>query len=489
MVVSDLSAGMRYYFAVTAYDSAGNESLFSAEVSGVAGADWGTVANLTPEDYVVAALRVGDQYYVDRSYQITQIPDALDGLLWIKTRNDHKFDIGLRVSFSLLRRARLYVAHDGRVSPPEWLTSNFVRTAQRLGVSDAGNTDFRIWEGTRVCEAGETVVLGCNGSSASAASMYVVLLRVESEAAELQPQVRRSGTDVVVSWTPLPDAGYYRVYRGEMPYFQPEVPVAELDGEEFVDAGAGTDSMNARYYVVEAVRGGQQEPLQRRVGLFPLRLNPGRNLVALPLLPTSGDLVTVLGQALTGGSNALTADRVMKWTGTGYQMAWLVNGTGTAYDGKWLNESGSALSDMTIQTGEGFWVEIRRGHPAVTLWLAGEVPCDSARAITVNPGLNLVGNCYPVNVPLSATGLWEQGVVTGAPNSREADRIMAWEGDHYEIAWLVDGTGTQFDGKWLNPTGSGLAQWCLEPGKGYWLHRRSGSEPRTWRCPHPCPGP
>lgn len=32
-VVQDLVRGQRYYFAVTAYDAAGNESAFSAEVS------------------------------------------------------------------------------------------------------------------------------------------------------------------------------------------------------------------------------------------------------------------------------------------------------------------------------------------------------------------------------------------------------------------------------------------------------------------------
>lgn len=488
VTVPDLARGMRYYFAVSAYDSSGNESLFSAEVSGVAGVDCGTVADLTPQEYVVAALGVGDQYYIDRGYQITYIPDAYEGLLWIKTKNDDKFDMQLQISFSLLRRARLYIVHDSRVTPPSWLTTNFVQTASRIEVSDAGNSDFRIWEGTRDYEPGETVVLGCNGSAGGAASMYVVLLCVQSDASELQPHMSLSGVDVVVSWNVLPDAQYYRVYRGDTPYFEPQTPLVELGTAEFVDKGAAAEGAGARYYVVEAVRAQQHPPLRRRVGIFPLSLHTGRTLVSLPLLPASGDIATVLGQSLTGGSNALTADRIMKWTGSGYKIAWLVGGTGTAYDGKWLNENGTALSDMTLEVGEGFWVDIRTGHQTTCLYLLGEVPADSERVLTVNPGLNLVGCSYPVSISLTATGLWEQGVLTGATNSRDADRVMAWEGDHYEVAWLVDGTGTQWDGKWLNAAGSDTTHLRLEPGKGYWLHRRNGNEPRAWRCPHPFPG-
>ncbi|MCR4437662.1 MAG: fibronectin type III domain-containing protein [bacterium] len=484
-LVDDLARGMRYYFAVTAYDSTGNESLFSSEVSGVAGVDVSTVIDLQPEEYVVAALREGDQYYVDRTYQIVEIPEAFEGLLWIKTKNDSKFDPQLQVRFSLLRRVRLFVAHDSRVSTPAWLSGDFTLTAAAIRVSDAGNTDFRLWESKRQYQPGETVILGCNGA-ASAGSMYVVLLRVESAAADLQPQIARSGADLVLSWDALPDAQYYRVYRGEHPYFCPESACAVVGETEFVDEGAATGA--GRYYVLEAVRGAGQEPLRRRIGTFGVRLEVGRNLVSVPLQSREGHIRSLLGQTLTGGANALVADRVMKWHGAGYEIAWLVSGTGTPYDGEWMNEAGSAVSTMTLTRGEGFWAEVRKGHQPATLQFFGEVPTDSAHAIVVRPGLNLIGSCYPVSVPLTATGLWEQGVAKGATNSREADRIMAWRGDHYEVAWLVDGTGTNYDGKWLNATGSDTSQLRLEPGKGYWLHIRSGGQPRTWNFPNPFPG-
>jgi len=486
--VPNLATGMRYYFAVTAYDSAGNESLFSPEASGVAGLDWGTVADLEPEDYVVAALHEGDQYYVDRSYQIVDIPEAFEGLLWIKTRNDHKFDLQLQVRFALLRRARLYVVHDSRVPAPTWLSSDFSYTGCDIRVSDAGNTGFRIWESKRLYERDETVVLGCNGSASGAASMYVVLVRVVSEESDLRPRLSRTGNDLVLSWEALPDALCYRVYRGSEPYFEPESPVAVVDGVEYVDAGSMSDDASERYYLLEAVRGEQQPPLRRRVGTFGVRLEVGRTLVSVPLETAGNDLKAVLGQALTGASNALAADRIMKWNGAGYDVAWLVSGTGTAYDGQWLNAAGSAPSDITLRQGEGFWIEVRNGHPPVTLQFFGEVPSDSACAVVVNPGLNLVGTCYPVRTPLAATGLWEQGVATGGRNSHEADRVMAWVGDHYEIAWLVDGTGTAYDGKWLNAVGSDTTSLHFEPGKGYWLHIRHGEQPRTWRYPNPFPG-
>ena len=486
--VSGLTAGMRYYFAVTAYDSSGNESLFSSEVSGEAGLDWGTVVDLQPEEYVVAALREGSQYYVDRSFQIVDIPDAFEGLLWIKTKNDHKFDLQLEVRFSLLRPAHVYVVHDSRVPAPTWLSSNFTRTEGAVQVSDAGVVDFRIWQSMRKYQRGETVVLGCNGSAGGAASMYVVLVGPESEARDLHPRLSRSGNDLVLSWDALPDAHGYCIYRGSEPYFEPDSPVAVLNGVEYVDGGSLSDSTLSRYYVIEALMGDGREPLRSRVGAHGVRLTVGRTLVSVPLQTSGSDLKSVLGQALTGGTNALVADRIMKWNGAGYETAWLVSGTGTAYDGQWMNSSGSALSEMTLRRGEGFWVEVRPGHSPVVLQFFGEVPTDSAWAIVVHPGLNLVGNCYPVSMAPAATGLWEQGVATGASNSCEADRIMAWMGDHYEIAWLVDGTGTAYDGTWLNATGSAPSPLRFEPGKGCWLHIRNGQQPRTWRYPNPFPG-
>jgi PKD repeat protein len=444
----------------------------------------GVIHSIAPSSYVPAYVGVGDAYYADRDYRVTGIPRAYEGLLWLKTYNNDKTNSAFNLSFSAGDSIAVYVVHDTRVPVPSWLSTGFVRTNDAVTVSDPGCTDFRIWSSRRVYAPGEVVTFGPNGATGGTGSMYVVMVRCVSRPPDLQVRAVVAGGNLTLRWREVPRAEAYMVYRGATPYFEPESPVASIRGTEWTDVGAASDSADC-FYVIKAKRPAGAKEAVRRVGKMRRRLTPGLNLVSLPLVPADSSLGEILAAQLTGGPNAMQADRVLKWTGSGYEMAWLVGGTGTPYDGKWFSQSGASLSKIKLQTGEGFWVEIRPGHPPVDLTFVGEVCTDSVQVIRLNPGYNLIGNCYPTTVDLHETGLRENGVVVGASNMRQADRIMVWNGRDYDIAWLVDSTGTQYDGLWLNEVGSAVADIKLEPGKGYWLHIRNSQGSKVWLFPNP----
>ncbi|MCR4439410.1 MAG: PKD domain-containing protein [bacterium] len=157
------------------------------------GQSGGLVTNVTPRAYRLAYVREGDTYYVDRDYRVVDVPQAYERLLWLKTRNADKMDASLAVSFVVTERARVFVVHDSRVTPPAWLVDGFVRTGDILQVSDVGNSDFRIWQSKREYQAGEQVRLGPNGNSSGACSMYVALVRLGERTADLTPPARVTG--------------------------------------------------------------------------------------------------------------------------------------------------------------------------------------------------------------------------------------------------------------------------------------------------------
>ncbi|MGQ9560429.1 MAG: PKD domain-containing protein [Candidatus Oleimicrobiaceae bacterium] len=444
----------------------------------------GVIHSITPSGCAPAYINVGDPYYADRDYRVIDIPSAYRGLLWLKTPNDEKSNSAFSVSFTTGDSVVVYVVHDARAPVPAWLNENFVRTDGTVRVSDVGCSDFRIWHSRRIYGPGEVVTLGANGSTTGTMSMYAVMIRCVSSPPSLEPRVAVVGRDLTIRWREVPRAEAYMVYRGGMPYFEPDAPVASIRGTEWTDTGAASDTTDC-FYVIKAKRPAGATDAVCRVGKMHRRLTPGLNLLSLPLIPADSSLGEVLAMQLTGGPNAMQADRILKWTGSGYEVAWLVGGTGTPYDGKWLSQAGASLSKMKLGPGEGFWVEIRPNHPPVHFTFVGEVSMDSVRVIKLNPGYNLIGNCFPTEVDLHKTGLRENGVVVGASNMRQADRIMAWNGKDYDVAWLVDRTGTAYDGLWLNEVGSRVTDIRLEPGKGYWLHIRNSQGSKVWLFPNP----
>lgn len=134
------------------------------------------VLGLSKDNYELAYLNVGDEYYVDRNYKITSIPDEMNGYLWIKTANDDrdKNDNNF-LTFQLGEKAKIYIAYDSRtLYYPNWLVNDYYRIGKQIGVSEYV-AKLELWE--RACEPG-VVTLGANLAEGAQGveSMYVVLI-------------------------------------------------------------------------------------------------------------------------------------------------------------------------------------------------------------------------------------------------------------------------------------------------------------------------
>lgn len=241
---------------------------------------------------------------------------------------------------------------------------------------------------------------------------------------------------------------------------------------------------NTRYYRVANV--GTRIYASGTAGKFDIPVSVGINELSLPVVPYSDLISDVIGTQVVGASNAFNADRIWKYNPSaqsGYDYAWLVGGVGPPFDGQWY--TGNNPTTLTLGPDEGFVLQIRAGHPATYITIAGMVS-EADRSIPIGIGLNFVGTCFPVDVPLGDqassgdSNLWESGA-TGASNAFNADRVWKYNPSAqsgYDYAWLVDNVNPTYDGKWYS--GNNPTTMKLEPGLGYWMQVRDNHSPFTW---------
>jgi hypothetical protein len=141
--VAGLDDGGTYYLAATAYDQDGNESDYSEELvhtdtlnkpgAGNAALDISNLSNASSAEYQIAeGLADGNACYIDRSYTYSNVPDFLQGAVYIKTANNDKKNMAdPLLSFDVNTDATVYVAFDNRSPIPVWL-SDFTDTGYDL---------------------------------------------------------------------------------------------------------------------------------------------------------------------------------------------------------------------------------------------------------------------------------------------------------------------------------------------------------------------
>ena len=214
---------------------------------------------------------------------------------------------------------------------------------------------------------------------------------------------------------------------------------------------------------------------------YNISLSSEWNLISIPLIPENTGLNEILGDKLTGGTSLSDADAVWGWTGTTWETAILIEGTGNpAYDGKWF-DTGYQPTAMTIEPDKGYWIHILPGHPNVNITITGAESAGN-RTIAVSKGWNLVGSTFLDPVPLNYSGLFESGC-TGGTSLSDADAVWGWTGNTWETAILINGTGNPtYDGKWFD-TGYQPTKMTLSPGRGYWIHVLDTHDGFTWDYP------
>ena len=137
------------------------------------------VSNFNITRYQIGNLKVKDKYYIDRSYVINRIPAGYEGLLWIKTANDDRYETkNVFFSFDLTKAATVYIAYDSKASAvPSWLKDNYTSTGKFLEVSGYAEK-LEIWE--RHFDKGRISMGGNSAAGAQGAeSMYIILIKVD----------------------------------------------------------------------------------------------------------------------------------------------------------------------------------------------------------------------------------------------------------------------------------------------------------------------
>ena len=134
--------------------------------------------------------------------------------------------------------------------------------------------------------------------------------------------------------------------------------------------------------------------------------------------------------------------------------------TGLDADG-WVNEEGTALSDITLASGQGILIDIVDAGTAVIN--AGEV-ADIDSSVEAVAGFNFVGNNSPVTINIQDIKLdFGENEATGVDNIQLLDDGGATISSFY---WMpADWTGLDADG-WVNEEGTALANITLAPGQG-----------------------
>jgi hypothetical protein len=138
------------------------------------------------------------------------IPAAYEGLLWIKTANDDKFNTSEEfLTFQVNQDVTAYVCYDHKISVPDWITGHYVDTGDDVRVSDLGaGTDMEVW--ARDFPAGEVIMGGNAAAGGSGAElMYLVILQgrggtVTDTTAPLLSQISAgdiSDTTAVIQWS------------------------------------------------------------------------------------------------------------------------------------------------------------------------------------------------------------------------------------------------------------------------------------------------
>jgi lysophospholipase L1-like esterase len=121
-------------------------------------------------------IEAGDEYYVDESFTINNIPSVLENGRWIMTANSDKANTsGEYLSFNVDRNVTVYVAYDSGASIPNWLNSNFYDTGLNLGTSnpDVPSMDLYV---SNTAMIGDISLGGNRADGANGAANYIAII-------------------------------------------------------------------------------------------------------------------------------------------------------------------------------------------------------------------------------------------------------------------------------------------------------------------------
>lgn len=87
--------------------------------------------------------------------------------------------------------------------------------------------------------------------------------------------------------------------------------------------------------------------------------------------------------------------------------------------------------------------------------------------IDIHVGLNLVSFPLIPADPSIRMSIADQ--LTGGENSSEADQLRFWNGEEYLIAWLYEGSATDFNNTWISAATGKETQLKIDPNAAFWI--------------------
>lgn len=296
----------------------------------------------------------------------------------------------------------------------------------------------------------------------------------------------REGEGLELSWVGGTGLDYYEVNKADNPLMTSASLLAQVQSPIAIDPDYIPTPGTSVYYQVKAVSNDQVLSVSKTFGVYALPVHKGMNLVSIPLVPRDSSLNGIFGTQLHGSNTLSEADRIYRWDGQKYEISWLVDAPDSGLDGRWVDQTGQQEYTRPIDPTESFWIHATQDSIQYVL-IQGTVLDQSEVSVTLTEGLNYIGMPFAVATPYKNSELWEDQVVRGSNSLAQSDRILHYDNNsrQYQVAWLVDGVGTQHNGNWMHNQEGATSEASFSPGQGYILWIRDQRTSNTWTFPNP----
>lgn len=214
-----------------------------------------------------------------------------------------------------------------------------------------------------------------------------------------------------------------------------------------------------------------------------LTLSEGRNFVALPVIPATSTLTSVVGTNLPANTTESSASVIDFWEQSSQTLtnrSWL--SSSATFPGWRAAATFADHGALQLDVSKGFVVTVRAGQGSQGLLLAGFVAINVQSQVVQNNGDTLTGSTYPVPVALADSGLVASGFVGGS-SLATSDTLRFFNPATQlfdQTIWHDSATST-----WRNSDGS-VATRQLIPGEAFVIRRGNWAAGSfTWTNPIP----
>ena len=198
-------------------------------------------------------------------------------------------------------------------------------------------------------------------------------------------------------------------------------------------------------------------------------------------------------EGMTKGSSSTGDEIQVQNAAGGYDTYYLSDGNfkkmgkNTYYperDGKWFQGTSTTEASTVLKPGQAFWYGAKNYATPFTVTVAGAVPGDATKSITVNQAWTHIANPYPFNLALNGGINYSEGMTKGSSSTGDEIQVQNAAGG-YDTYYLSDGNFKKMgkntyyperDGKWFKGTETTETAGSIPVGKGAWYGRKGATE-------------